>query len=371
MSDSNVQAASHTDRERSPVIVLMIAISIAGAVLAGLYARANLATDDDQRVPLTVETKMIERSQDLTVDHWFSGRVEPRQRLQLASELAGKVESIRVDEGDAVKTGDVLLVLDTSLLLAERKQLRAAALGIKAEEDLAKRRLKRQKDLEAQGFSATDTIDEIETSLKLFASRRADILAQLERIAIQLEKSTVRAPFDANIQQRFTDVGAVINPGTTLLELLEAGVAEIKVGIPVDVARAVVAGDSRRVLVNGTTSNATVLSVAPAVDIVTQTVPVRLELQGNDFRFGEYANLHFETQASNAGFWIPNGALVEDERGMWSVFAVNQEDKITRYTASIVYADNRQAFVDINNVESLDVVVSGLNRISPGMLVSH
>ncbi len=356
---------------RSLLSITIIAVSIAAAVLAGLYARANLAAEDTQRAPLTVETRFIERSQDLVVDHWFSGRVEPRQRLQLASELSGKVEVIRVDEGSTVTRGDVLLELDTSLLQADRKRLQASLAGVKAERDLAARRLKRQKDLKVDGFSATDTIDEIETSLKLFSSQQASILAQLEHTDIQLEKSVVRAPFNANIQQRFTDVGAVINTGTPLLELLESGVAEVKVGVPVDVARAVSAGDTRRVLIDGVERQATVLSVAPAVDPVTQTVPVRLELQGSDFRFGEYANLHFETPASDVGFWIPNAALVEDERGMWSVFAVGEDDRITRYTASIVYADNQRAFVDINNAESLDVVVSGLNRIAPGMVVSH
>lgn len=356
---------------RSPLSILVIAIAVSAAILAGLYARANLTGNDSTRPLLTVETQTVERSRDLVVDHWFSGRVEPRQRLQVASELAGKVEQVYVDEGDSVNAGDVLLELDTSILQAERRRLQASLLGIKAERDLATRRLKRQSDLKVDGFSATDTIDEIETSLKRLASEQATLLAQIEGIDIQLRKSVIRAPFDANVQQRLIDVGAVISPGTPILELLEAGVGELKVGVPVDIARVVKAGETQRVLINGSETSAIVLSVAPAVDLVTQTVAVRLELQGSDFRFGEYANLHFATPADTDGFWIPNAALVEDERGMWSVFAVDEEDRITRYTAGIVYADNLRAFVDIDNTNSLNVVVSGLNRVTPGMTVAY
>lgn len=355
---------------RSPVSVVVIAAAIAAAVLAGLYARANLTGNDAERPPLAVETRFVERGQDLVVDHWFSGRIEPRQRLQVASELAGKVERVYVDEGDVVRAGDVLLALDTSILRSERKRLQASLSGIAAERELAERRLKRQKELKIEGFSATDTIDEIETSLKQLSSRQATLLAQIEGIDIQLEKSVVSAPFDASVQQRLIDVGAVINPGTPILELLESGVGELKVGVPVEVAREIASGDRSRVLINGIETDATVLSVAPAVDLVTQTVPVRLELQGGDFRFGEYANLHFSTTAQNEGFWIPNAALVEDERGLWSVFAVDAENRVTRYAANIVYADNVRAFVDINSKDNLRVVISGLNRVTPGMTVA-
>lgn len=356
---------------QSTMTTIVIAISLAMAVLAGLYARANMAGDDAPRPLLTVDTRLIERSQDLVVDHWFSGRVEPRQRLQLASELAGRVERVLVDEGDAVAMGDILLELDVSLLLAERKRLQASLSGIQAERDLATRRLKRQTDLKVDGFSASDTIDGIETSLKLFSAQQATTLAQMESIDIQLQKSVVRAPFAAKVQQRFTDVGAVISPGTPLLELFESGVGELKVGVPVDVARDVYPGEARRVLIHDLQKSATVLSVAPAVDPVTQTVAVRLLLEGNEFRFGEYVNLHLSVPAADTGFWIPNSALVEDERGMWSVFSVNADDRVTRYTANIVYADNRRAFVDINDTDALQVVVSGLNRISTGMVVAH
>lgn len=355
---------------RSPLSVVVIAMGVTAAVLAGLYARASLSGDDMERPLLTVETQVVEKGQNLIVDHWFSGRIEPRQRLQVASELAGKIERVYVDEGDAVTAGDVLLALDTSILESERRRLQASLSGLQAERELAERRLKRQRELKIDGFSATDTIDEIETSLKQLSSRQATLKAQIDGINIQLEKSVVSAPFDASVQQRFIDVGAVINPGTPILELLESGVGELKVGVPVEVARTLTAGDSSRVLINNNETQATVLSVAPAVDLVTQTVPVRLELQGNDFRFGEYANLHFTTTARDNGFWIPNAALVEDERGLWSVFAVNAENRVTRYSANIVYADNVRAFVGINGQDTLEVVVSGLNRVTPGMTVA-
>lgn len=356
---------------QSAIAVTVISLSITLAVLAGLYVRSGFADAETTRPPLTVATHYVNRSQDLVIDHWFSGRVEPRQRLQLASELAGKIDTVRVDEGDSVQIGDILLELDTSILQAERKRLHARLARIKAETELEARRLKRQKDLKIQGFSAIDTIDGIETSLKLFAAERADVLAQVERIEIQLGKSVVRAPFNALVQSRRIDVGAVVSAGTPLIELLEAGVGEVKVGVPVAIARAVKQGEVRRVQVNNEETSATVLSVAPAVDPVTQTVAVRLELKGTQFRFGEYANLHFETTESNEGFWIPNAALVENERGLWSVFAIDEGKRITSYTATILHADNRRAFVDIARTDGLHIVVSGLNRVSPGMVVTH
>ncbi len=363
------QHASSNSVTPSPSVLLSIALAATACVLVALYARAHLASSYAEPHPLTVETRQISRTSDLTVDRWYSGKIEPRQRLQIASELAGKVQTVYVDEGGQVAKGDVLLELDKSILNSERKRLQSSLAGLEAERELARRRLARQTDLKADGFSAEDTIDGIETNLKLLAARRETLLAQIERIDIQLDKSVVRAPFDANIQRRLIDVGAVIVPGTPLLELLESGTGEVKVGIPVEVARSVAPGDLHQVQIRDETATARVISVAPAVEGATQTVAIRLQLRDLDFRFGEFVNLHFATPEDGSGFWIPNSALVEDERGLWSIFALDADSTVNKYAASIIYADNRNAFVDISGEDDINLIVSGLNRIAPGMIV--
>ena len=355
---------------KSPWLVLVAALISAILVVGGLYARASA---NDQRaaiVPLTVTTNLIQRSNDLVIDQWYAGRIEPSQQLQITSELAGKIEKVHVDQGDVVRAGDILIELDKSILQADRKRLEAQLTGIKVDRGLAERRLKRQQDLEQQGFSTGDTIDEIETSLQQLDAQRSILLAQLERVDIQIDKSDVRAPFDANIQRRFADIGAVVNTGAPMLELLESGVGEIKVGVPVNVAAALEPGDTKALEIRDMTAYAKVLSIAPAVDPVTQTVAVRLILEGNQFLFGEFVNLQFQTPAEGDGFWIPNTALVEVDRGLWSVFALDGEYKVTQHAASVLYADNERAFVEVAGKEELRVVINGLNRISPGMKVN-
>ncbi len=358
-----------TSQRKSPVVVLIIGISVTVAVLSGLYARANLAAATEDRIPLTVETQTIVRSSQLMVDHRFSGRVEPTQQVLLASELAGKIKTVSVNEGDTVKAGDTLLTLDTALLDAERKRLLSSLSGLDAQKSLAARRLVRQQDLQTQGFSAEDTIDEIQTNLKLIAAEQQTLMADIERIDIQLEKSVVKAPFNASIQQRFADVGAVISPGAALLDLMEAGIGEIKVGVPVDIARDIQVGDQHAIEVRGDGGLAEVVSVAPAVNRITQTVAVRLIIRDMDFRIGEFVNLRFGSLEPASGFWIPNTALVEDERGLWSVFVVGADKIVKKYSASVLHADSQRVFIDIDEKESLNVIVTGLNRIAPGMRV--
>lgn len=355
---------------KSPYLVLLAALISTAFVVGGLYARANATSGKAGIVPLTVTTDLVMKSNDLVIDQWYAGRIAPSQQLQITSELAGKIEKIYVDEGDVVRAGDVLIELDKSILQADRKRLEAQLTGIRADRGLAERRLKRQQDLEQQGFSTGDRIDEIETSLEQLTAQRTILLAQLERVDIHLAKSDIRAPFSANIQRRFADVGAVVNPGAPMLELLESGIGEIKVGVPVSVAASLKPGEKKALEIREQTAFATVLSIASAVDPVTQTVAVRLVLEGSEFRFGEFVNLQFQTPADGEGFWIPNSALVEVDRGLWSVFAVDDAQIVTQHAASVLYADNERAFVNVSGQEEIRVITTGLNRISPGMKVN-
>ena len=354
---------------RSPLTISIIAVTLTAAVVAGLYARAGINNEGEQKIPLTVQATKVERSEQLIIDRWYAGRVEPTQQVLIASELAGRVEQVFVNEGDVVLEGDTLVALDTSLLTAERKRLISSLSGLEAQRALAKRRLERQSGLRVDGFSAEDTIDEIQTNLKLLDSQQKTLLADIERLDIQLEKSVIKAPFDASIQKRFVDVGAVIDPGAALIDLMESGTGEIKVGVPVESVRLIQIGSKLDVTVRDTVEQATIVSIAPAVDPATQTVAIRLLLQGTAFRFGEFVNVKLARPEDISGFWVPNTALVEDERGLWNLFTIDDDNIVKKYSASIIHADSQQVFVDVGGYEGLNVVVSGLNRIAPGMQV--
>lgn len=81
----------------------------------------------------------------LSIDILETGRVEPREQVQLKSKLAGEVLSVRVDEGDRVQRGQLLITLnprdyEREVAAAEAELGKAQAAVEHAELDLARKR---------------------------------------------------------------------------------------------------------------------------------------------------------------------------------------------------------------------------------------
>ncbi|MBR7538800.1 biotin/lipoyl-binding protein, partial [Mycobacterium tuberculosis] len=87
------------------------------------------------------------------------GTLKAKESVTLASEIAGRIATISFEEGQAVKAGDILIALDTSVLDAAVKTAQAAY-------DLARITFERADSLSQLGRSATQTRDDAEAELR-------------------------------------------------------------------------------------------------------------------------------------------------------------------------------------------------------------
>ena len=123
----------------------------------------------------------------------------------MVPEVSGRLVKIQAKDGQRVKKGQVLFVLDASLLRAQRRQLAV-------QQSLAKSTLARSKSLTAEGLTTRQDLDQAES--------KVDELAAEIRVAdVEISKTTVRAPFDGDLGLRRVSVGAWVSPTTVLSTL--------------------------------------------------------------------------------------------------------------------------------------------------------
>jgi membrane fusion protein (multidrug efflux system) len=187
--------------------------------------------------------------------------------VAVSNDAPGMVSRLHFDSGDAVKQGDILVELDTSV---ERAQLAS----LRARRDLAGISAKRSKALAEQGAAPQAQVDTDESTLK---SLSADVGA----LSAQIERKVIRAPFAGKLGMREVNVGQYLAPGTrvTVLESAEATyidfslpqqeLGKLSVGLPV---RALAAG-SPKPLAEGTIS-----AIDPSIDPMTRSIKVRATL---------------------------------------------------------------------------------------------
>ena len=355
---------------------LAVAVAIL-AVIAGGVATFHLRAAADDKpaalTPLPVQVQTVQRQESYRVQERFAGRLEPARRSSLAFERAGLLTEVMAEEGDEVSFGQLLAQLDIEPLLAQRDAIAAQQEQVAADLDLAQRTLRRQRELFEQGHVSSQRLDEARLSAEALAARARALAADLRALDIDIEKSTLRAPFDGRLAGRYLDEGAVVSPGGMVLDLLESGRPQARIGVTPEAARRLFAGADFTLMADGRELEGRLAATRPDIAPETRSLELLFDLADRqDVPFGEVVTLRLAREIEGAGFWLPLTSLYEDEKGLWSVFTLVEREGhsvLARETVEVLHAEDEQAFVRGTLPARAEVVVGNAERVVPGQRV--
>ncbi|MEM7191283.1 MAG: efflux RND transporter periplasmic adaptor subunit [Pseudomonadota bacterium] len=356
------------------LIVALGFLGLAAAGVAALHARSANEPLPGAYPPVAVKTLRLKMEPGYQETVRYVGRLEAARQTALAFERAGLVTQVLKDEGDKVAAGDVVARLDTSQLVARRKQLAAEIRALEARMELARLTLDRQTKLQKNGWSPDQRLDEASTALDQLSANIERIEAQIESIDIDIDKSQLKAPFDGIVAARAMDEGAVISAGTPILTVLEDGHRQLRIGLPPEVAGKLDASKPYKVQTGAGLAEARLYASRPDLQSATRTVTVLFDVaSGEGTPFGEIVTLLLERTIDEPGAWVPLMALQESDRGLWSLLTVSDEDGkqvVKREAAEVLHVDGDEAYVRGTFQEGASVIANGTNRIVPGQLVA-
>ncbi|MEM9063302.1 MAG: efflux RND transporter periplasmic adaptor subunit [Pseudomonadota bacterium] len=182
------------------------------AVLASVIAAP--ATAQQGPLPVDVARPISERIVD-----WdeFTGRFEAVDRVELRSRVSGYLEEIRFEDGQIVKKGDVLFIVDPRPFQATYERIDAELKAAQAELALAEAELERGEQLVTNRTVARSTLD-ARIAAKLRAEAQVAIAqATLREAALNLEFTQVKAPFSGRISDSRADVGNLVVSSESVL----------------------------------------------------------------------------------------------------------------------------------------------------------
>lgn len=170
-------------------------------------------------------------------NHYFKvyGIVESNQAITLMSETSGKIEAIKVERGQRVKKGQLLAVLDASVLIQNRAELETAL-------DLAQKIYKKQERLWVE--------EKIGSEVQYLEAKNSkeSLERKLETVNAQIAMARIRAPFSGIVDEIFPKVGEMASPQVQMFRLvnlssvyLSADVSEYYVGKVKNGTKAIVA----------------------------------------------------------------------------------------------------------------------------------
>jgi len=214
-------------------LMWIVPVIILGGVVIAVLARNKHVLQErrSQNVLQTIIPVVAEAARWDTLEPSIElvGSILPNNAVQVASEANGRIIACNVELGRSVRQGDVLYVLDDEIC-------RAQLMTAQANFDKAKSDSARYWFLKQQG-SATDA----QWEQALLQYRLAE--AQLIQARRAFNDTRIRAPINGVITTKRVDVGATVNPGTIVCEIVDASKLKMLLTVPEQDALSLSVGD--------------------------------------------------------------------------------------------------------------------------------
>ena len=317
--------------------------------LAFLAALISLGCSD-QKTPVAQTPEVVRDVQMLdaqrkTVPDSIEavGTIRALQTSQLSAQISGVIASIRAQEGQRVRRGELLIVLDDAQQRAALE--RASAVVNAAQQDIAAAdadyglqnatRNRYQSLYEKKSVSAHE-MDEVQARQRSAGARRDQAqagIAQARAMEAQaragLSYTRIRAPFDGIVSARLVDTGALASPGVPLITIEDTHRFRLEASVDEGDLRFVTLGATARASVDalGTDLSAKVVQIVPAADPASRSFVVKLELPADArLRSGLFGRVRFP-RGQREAIIIPRTAVLE--RGqMHGVYVVATDGQI-------------------------------------------
>jgi membrane fusion protein, multidrug efflux system len=151
----------------------------------------------------------------------ITGSIQPERKADLRAEVSAVVQQVLKENGEPVRTGDLIVRLDDSSI---RDSLVSAEEAVRASTqafEQAERQVARLKALQAQGMTSMQALEDAEVRRN---NGQSDLVAARARVAAarqQLRRTEVRAPFDGVVSERKVSAGDTAQVGKELLKVID------------------------------------------------------------------------------------------------------------------------------------------------------
>lgn len=302
---------------------LALLIVCAGLGVRTMQARRLQALTQVQALPVVSVTTPA-RAQGSSVLE-LPGRLQAYSQAPIYARVSGYLKDWKVDIGTPVRAGQLLAEIEAPDLQQQIAQARADLLTAEANAALARSTATRWHQLlETDSVSRQDVdVRDGDFAAKQAISQAAR--ANLERLQVLSGFTRIVAPFSGIVTARNTDIGALINVGSSagqeLFIVSDTHQLRLYVSVPERYSARVERGTQARISVParpGRSFPAVVSDTSGAVDPASGATLVQLTVRNDSAELvpGSFAVVHFDLPLDPSNFRIPASAVIFDSKGV-------------------------------------------------------
>jgi membrane fusion protein, multidrug efflux system len=295
--------------------------SVAALAVVAALAACNKAPSAPDAAASATRSWLIAPEDVLTLENTalasgpvVTGSVQPERNADLRAEVSAVVLQVLKENGEQVKRGDVLVRLDETAIRDSVNSAEEALRAARRALDQSERMLERLTTLRASGMSSLQALEDADLRRNNAQSELAAAAARAAQARQQLQRTSVRAPFDGIVSERKVSNGDTAQVGKELIRVIDPASMRFDGLVSADQIGVVRVGQTVRFHINGYAGeefSGKVRRVEPAADPLTRQVALLVDFDGAPKArvAGLYAEGRIEA-ASAAALTLPEAALV-------------------------------------------------------------
>ena len=366
-----------------------IGICVAGATIGSAVGverawpvpHPSTARDEAAVTPLVPAVTEKATRQDVPIYATGVGAVQAWQSVLIRSRVDGMLMRFPVREGQTVKQGDVVAVIDPRPYQAVLDQAAAKQAQDQAMLDNAKLDLARYRSLSAQDFASRQQVDTQRALVEQYAGAVAGDDASIEAARLNLTYCVITSPVDGRVGLRQVDPGNLVHAADT------TGIVTITQVQPIAATFSLPQEDLPRVETDMASGASPVLAFATGdrtelgegtlltpdntIDSTTGTIRLKATFPNlqNKLWPGQFINAHLETGVAHNAVTIPPAAIEHGPDGLY-VYVVQPNGTVASLPVAIGYQNEKLAVVTSGLNGGENVVVDGQSRLRAGIKVA-
>lgn len=364
-------------RDARPRSLLLLFAFMVPPLIAGCGAAAE-AQGGEASPPLVSVAPAVQRS--VTDSEDFSGRLEAIDFVHLRPRISGTIEKVHFTDGAVVRKGTLLFTIDPRPFEAELSRAQSQLASSSAKAELAQSEVTRARTLFAQQAASKEEVDQLNATARTSVAEIQGAKAALSVARLNLEFTQVRAPIDGRASRANATVGNLVDTQSVLTSI--AGVARVHAYfdgsettfLQLQALRA----EAGTVRVQMGLANEQGYPHEGQLDFVdnrlndqTGTIRMRASFDNAEGQFtpGLAARLRMESPVAHDAVLVPDRAIGTDQSKKF-VFVVDGDGKpqFREITLGALFKGMRVVQGSVEPGER--VVVEGMQRIKPGMMVT-
>lgn len=357
--------------------VLLVAVAgvLSWRLIVGTESGAAQNAPPDPAVPVT--TAQVQ-TQDVPVLLSGLGTVQALNTVEVKAQVGGTLVSLPVQEGQAVKQGDVVAVIDPRPYQAALDQATAQRDADMATLKGAELDLERYQRLAKTQFAPVQQVDDQQATVDKQKAAVAVDNAAIETAHINLSYCTIRSPIDGRVGLYQLNVGNLVQtasqtgiisitqtkPIAVVFTLPEAALPQVQAARtkgPVAVQLAL-GEDPNHIVATGM-----LLTPNNTIDQASGTISLKATVPNDDEHLwpGQFVNVRVQVNTIPHALTVPVAAVQHGPDGLF-VYVVKPDQTVDQANVKVGHEDDKIAVVTDGLSASQAVVVNGQARLSPG-----